>query len=70
MENNVFSTKFHRALKQEIFITHIAFVNPEFKEIRPSKIKEKGIKVVIDGKNCLDKQGIKALGIVYKGIGR
>ena len=48
----------------------IATDHPEFKEIRPNQIKEKGIKVVIDGKNCLDKQGIKALGIVYKGIGR
>jgi len=46
VEKIVFSTKFHRALKQEIFITHIAFVNPEFK----------GIKVIIDGKNCLDKE--------------
>jgi len=34
------------------------------------EIKEKGIKVVIDGKNCLDKQGIVSLGIIYKGIGR
>jgi len=48
----------------------IATDHPEFKEIRPNQIKEKGIKVVVDGKNCLDKQGIKTLGIIYKGIGR
>jgi len=41
VENNVFSTKFHRALKQEIFITHIAFVNPEFKGIKAFQDKRK-----------------------------
>ena len=44
--------------------------HPEFKAIKPEKIKEKGIKVVIDGKNCLDKKGLISLGIIYKGIGR
>lgn len=29
----------------------------------------KGIKIVVDGKNCLDKESIIAYGIVYKGIG-
>jgi UDP-N-acetyl-D-glucosamine dehydrogenase len=48
----------------------IATDHPEFKALRPAELKEKGIKVVIDGKNCLDKKGIKALGIIYKGIGR
>jgi len=48
----------------------IATDHPEFKEIRPNQIKEKGIKVVVDGKNCLDKKGIVSLGIIYKGIGR
>ncbi len=56
------------ALNSECIV--IAADHPEFKSIKPEKIKEKGIKVVIDGKNCLDKQGIKALGIIYKGIGR
>jgi len=32
--------------------------------------KLKGIKIVIDGRNCLDKEKIKNLGIVYQGIGR
>ena len=56
------------ALNSECIV--IATDHPEFKEIRPKEIKKKGIKVIIDGKNCLDKAGIKALGIVYKGIGR
>lgn len=42
----------------------------EFKKINPEDFKKNGIKVIIDGKNCLDKEGIKKLGIVYKGIGR
>jgi len=56
------------ALNAECIV--IATDHPEFKSIKPEEIKKRGIKVVIDGKNCLDKQGIKALGIVYKGIGR
>ena len=42
----------------------------EFVEIPPEKFKEHGIKVIIDGMNCLDKKKILKLGIVYKGIGR
>ncbi len=48
----------------------IATDHPEFKALRPIMLKEKDVKVVIDGKNCLDKERIKVLGIVYKGIGR
>jgi nucleotide sugar dehydrogenase len=42
----------------------------EFVEIDPKLFKKFKIKVIIDGKNCLDKNAIKKLGIVYKGIGR
>jgi len=42
----------------------------EFKKINSEDLKKNGIKVVIDGKNCLDKESIKESGIVYKGIGR
>ncbi len=42
----------------------------EFLNILPQTFKNKGIKVIIDGRNCLDKDKIKELGIVYKGIGR
>ena len=42
----------------------------EFKPITPEILKKYNIKAVIDGKNCLDKNGIKNLGIIYKGIGR
>ncbi|MEK6984365.1 MAG: nucleotide sugar dehydrogenase [Nanoarchaeota archaeon] len=42
----------------------------EFKSMNLDKLKEKKIKVVIDGRNCLDKEKIKRLGIAYHGIGR
>ena len=42
----------------------------EFKKIKPNDLKKYGVKVVIDGKNCLDKAAIKKAGLVYKGIGR
>jgi nucleotide sugar dehydrogenase len=42
----------------------------EFKEIDPKIFKKFKIKVIIDGKNCLDKTAIEKLGILYKGIGR
>lgn len=42
----------------------------EFKSITPELLKKNDIKVVIDGKNCLDKEKILAAGIIYKGIGR
>jgi len=48
----------------------VAADHKEFLEIPPEKFKESGIKVIIDGKNCLDKEKILELGIVYKGIGR
>ena len=42
----------------------------EFIEIDPKLFKKHGIKVIVDGKNCLDKEAITALGIEYRGIGR
>lgn len=42
----------------------------EFKKIDPKIFKRNGIKVIIDGANCLDKEAIKKTGVIYKGIGR
>src|SRR4030042_6497273 len=42
----------------------------EFAGISPEIFKKNKIKVVIDGMNCLDKEKIQKLGIIYKGIGR
>lgn len=42
----------------------------EFRKMDLKKLKKYHIKVVIDGKNSLDKEKIKKLGLIYKGIGR
>ena len=42
----------------------------EFKNMDLNKLKENRIKIVIDGRNCLDKEKIKSMGILYHGIGR
>jgi UDP-N-acetyl-D-glucosamine dehydrogenase len=42
----------------------------EFRNMDLNKLKENSIQIVIDGRNCLDKEKIKALGILYHGIGR
>ena len=44
---------------------HQEFVNMDLR-----KLGDNGIKLVIDGRNCLDKDRIRKLGIVYRGIGR
>lgn len=47
----------------------VATGHKEFIDIDPAIYKKHGIKVIIDGMNCLDKKAIEDLGIVYKGIG-
>ncbi|HLM83677.1 MAG TPA: nucleotide sugar dehydrogenase [Candidatus Bathyarchaeia archaeon] len=48
----------------------IAADHRDFKEMLPETLKSKNISVVIDGKNCLNKDKIQELGIIYRGIGR
>jgi len=56
------------ALNSECIV--IVTAHDEFKKMDIEKLKQKGVKVVIDGRNCLDKDKIKNNGIIYKGIGR
>ena len=42
----------------------------EFKNMDLSLLKKNKILAVIDGRNCLDKEKIKTMGILYHGIGR
>ena len=42
----------------------------EFVDIAPKKFAQNDIKVVLDGKNCLDKKAIEEADVIYKGIGR
>lgn len=48
----------------------VAADHREFKAINPKAFQKAGVRVIIDGKNCLDKNTIQKCGIIYKGIGR
>jgi len=48
----------------------IATAHQEFIEQLPDMLKDSKVKVVMDGRNCLDKEKIEKLGIKYLGIGR
>ena len=49
----------------------IATDHKEFKEaLTPALMKKYNIQVIVDGKNCLDKQVFLKSGIIYRGIGR
>lgn len=48
----------------------IATDHDEFTKMDINELKNNKIKIVIDGKNCLDKAKLIELGIAYRGIGR
>ncbi|MFA6098556.1 MAG: nucleotide sugar dehydrogenase [Patescibacteria group bacterium] len=48
----------------------IATDHEDFKKIPVNQLKRNGIKVVVDGKNCLSKEEVIKNKIIYKGIGR
>ncbi|MBI2666095.1 hypothetical protein HYX13_00625, partial [Candidatus Woesearchaeota archaeon] len=56
-------------LKKSNYIV-LATNHTEFTLLKLQKLKDNNIKIIIDGRNCLDKEKIKSLGIIYKGIGR
>ena len=53
--------------KCEVII--LATAHDDFAKITPEVLKRAGVKLVIDGRNCLPKDKILSLGIAYKGIG-
>lgn len=48
----------------------IATAHKEIKESLEKFLKKSTVKVVIDGRNCLNKEEVKKMGMIYKGIGR
>jgi len=48
----------------------LATAHKVFREITAAELKKYNIKVVVDGRNALDKDAIKEANIIYKGIGR
>ena len=54
--------------KSEVLVVSTA--HDELTQLEYSRFQKEGIKLIIDGRNCLDKDKIKDLGILYRGIGR
>ena len=48
----------------------VATAHDEFAELTPSRFAERGVGVVVDGRNCLDKSLFRESGVAYRGIGR
>ena len=48
----------------------LATEHDEFKNMDLGKLKKHKILAIIDGRNCLDKERIKSMGILYHGVGR
>jgi len=48
----------------------IATAHKVFKELTPDYLLKNGVKVVVDGRNCLPKEKFIEAGIIYKGVGR
>jgi len=48
----------------------IATDHTEFRSLRPEDLKRHGVDIVIDGRNCLDKEAFLRAGMRYRGIGR
>lgn len=42
----------------------------EFVKMNLDKLRDTKVRIVIDGRNCLNKEKIQELGIIYRGIGR
>lgn len=51
------------------FAVVLATDHKEFKSLTADKLNELGVKVLIDGKNCLDKNSFEGSDVAYKGIG-
>jgi len=56
-------------LLQKSFAVLLATDHKEFKSINGTLLASHNVEVVIDGKNCLDRDSIKQESIYYKGIG-
>ncbi len=61
------NTTLENALKESVAMI-VASSHEEIINLKPKKFKH--IKILIDGRNCLDKEEIEKSGIIYKGIGR
>ena len=63
------SKSLERALQKKDAVI-ITTNHTEFLKIKPQILLDKKIKIIIDGRNCLDKEAFVKAGIIYYGIGR
>lgn len=56
------------ALKSEVVV--IATDHNEFKKLDLGLLKKNGVRLIVDGRNLIDKAKAEGLGLVYRGIGR
>lgn len=48
----------------------VATAHSEFESLSPDRVAGHGVRVVIDGRNCLSKEAYASRGLIYQGIGR
>lgn len=48
----------------------LATAHKEFLQLKPGDLYQRGVKVIVDGRNCLDKSSYQDSPLVYSGIGR
>lgn len=48
----------------------VATAHNEYKDLSLKSLRGLGIRVIVDGRNCLDKRAVIEAGLIYKGIGR
>ena len=58
-----------RELFDKVEFVILATDHSEFTNMDLGLLKENRVKVIIDGRNCLDKKKVRSLGIAYRGIG-
>ncbi len=61
---------FEEAIEKADCVLLATHHNSFLKKLSPENIKKAGVKLVVDSRNVLDKEGIEEKGILYKGIGR
>lgn len=48
----------------------VATAHSEFESLSPERVARHGVRVVVDGRNCLSKEEYVGRGLIYQGIGR
>lgn len=71
---NIGSTKLASKLSEALHEADAVFIATAHKglvqELTPELLQQHGVRYVLDGRNILDKDAVRALGIAYHGIGR